>query len=214
MKAIKDARLTTLLSMMGEGVALADVGTDHGKLPVAALLSGKASRAVAIDISPQSLNKAKLLAQEEGVPLRALVGDGLTPLKEGDAVLVVIAGMGASEIVKILQEAPCRFQRYLFVPHKNAPLLRGYLKEKNARIVRDVAVKEGKHFYFVIEADLFSPWEEHSLWLGNEGDALQEYVAFRLKKVEELLALSKDPMLIEEKEELIHAKTQRDRCGA
>ena len=80
--------------------------------------------------------------------------------------------------------------------------------------MRDVAVKEGKHFYFVIEADLFSPWEERSLWLGNEGGALDEYVAFRLKKVEELLAVSKDPALVEEKEELIHAKTQRDRHGA
>ena len=208
MKPLKDARLATLLSLIEGGVTLADVGTDHGKLPVAALLTGRASAAIAIDVSPQSLAKARALALEEGVQMRCIVGDGLTALSEGDADVVVIAGIGAAETVKILKEAPCRFSRYLFVPHKNAPLLRGYLKEQNARIVRDIAVKEGKHFYFVIEADFATPWEAHSLYFGTEGDAFEAYRAYRLEKLTELIALGGDPSLAEEKEELIHAETR------
>lgn len=208
MKPLKDARLRTLLSLIEGGVTLADVGTDHGKLPVAALLSGRASAAIAIDVSEHSLAKARALALEEGVRMRCIVGDGLTPLSEGEADVVVIAGIGAAETVKILKEAPCRFPRYLFVPHKNAPLLRRYLKERNARIVRDIAVKEGKHFYFVIEADFFSPWEEHSLYFGTEGEAFAAYRAYRLERLTELVALGGDPSLAEEKEELIHAETR------
>ena len=193
---------------MEGGVTLADVGTDHGKLPVAALLSGRVSAAIAIDVSPQSLAKARALALEEGVQMRCIVGDGLTPLSEGDADVVVIAGIGAAETVKILQEAPCRFPRYLFVPHKNAPLLRRYLKEQNARIVRDIAVKEGKHFYFVIEADFSLPWEAHSLYFGTEGEAFEAYRAYRLERLTKLIALDGDVSLAEEKEELIHAETR------
>ena len=208
MRPLKDARLSTLLSLIEGGVTLADVGTDHGKLPVAALLSGRASAAIAIDVSPQSLAKARTLAAEEGVEMRCIVGDGLTPLGRGDADVVVIAGIGAAETVRILEEAPCTFPRYLFVPHKNPPLLRRYLKEKNARIVRDVAVREGRHFYFVIEADFALPWEEHSLYFGTEGEAFEAYRTYRLRKVEELIALGGDPSLAEEKEELIHAEAR------
>ena len=200
-----DRRLSTVLSLIGEGEALCDVGTDHGKLPVAALLSGKAKSAVAIDISASSLAKARLLAEKENVPLRCVVGDGLTPLRKGEADVVVIAGMGGMEIVKILQSAPCVFPRYILVPHRDAPAVRGYLKEKNARITRDIAVKEGKHFYFVIEATFSLPWEERSLYFGEEGEAFPAYRQARLEKIERLLSLKSDPLLEREKEELENA---------
>ena len=200
-----DARLSAVLSLIREGERLCDVGTDHGKLPVAALLSGKAKSAIATDISDKSLSKARMLAEREGVSLRCLCCDGVSLLKEGDADVAVIAGMGGAEIVRILQNAPCVFSRYIFVPHRDAPLVRRYLRERNARITHDVAVKEGKHFYFVIEADFRSPWTETSLYFGREGSAFEEYRAARLAKIEALLALKKDPALEEEKEELTHA---------
>ena len=184
---------------------LCDVGTDHGKLPVVALLTGKAKEAIAIDVSAPSLAKARSLAEEENVPLRCVVGDGLTPLLKGECDVVVIAGMGGREIVKILSEAPAVFPRYIFVPHRDAALVRGYLKEKNARILRDVAVKEGEHFYFVIEATFSLPWEEHSLYFGREGEAFPAYRETRLKKIEKLISFQRDPALEEEKKELTDA---------
>ena len=199
------ARLETVLSLIEGGASLADIGTDHGKLPVAALLSGIARRAVAVDISEKSLMKARVLAEEAGVTMRCVRGDGLTPLSEEDADTVVIAGMGGAETVKILEEAPCRFGTYLFVPHKNAPLLRSYLREKNARILRDIVVKEGKHFYFVIRATFSEPWREKSVYFGTEGEAFKEYRAYRLQKIESLLSLKRDESLEQEKEELMHA---------
>lgn len=208
------ARLDKVLSLIREGESLCDVGTDHGKLPVVALLSGRAREATAIDISPQSLAKARLLAEQEGVPLRCLVGDGLTPLKEGEAEVVVIAGMGGSEMVRILKEAPYRYPRYIFVPHRDSALVRSYLKEQNARILRDVTVKEGDHFYFVIEATFSLPWRESSLWFGAEGEGFSAYREARLMKIDRLLSLKEDPLLREEKEELIHAQALGDRGDA
>ena len=195
-------RLETVLSLLKEGETLCDVGTDHGKLPVAALLSGKAKSAIAIDISAQSLQKAKLLAEKEDVPLRCLVGDGLTPLRKGEADAIVIAGMGGMEIVQILENAPCVFPRYVLVPHRDAPAVREYLKNKNARILRDIAVKEGEHFYFVIEATFALPWEERSLYFGTEGEAFPAYRRARLQKIDKLLSVKSDSSLEREKEEL------------
>ena len=202
MRVKLDERLNAVLSLLKEGETLCDVGTDHGKLPVAALLSGKAKSAVAVDISASSLAKARLLAEKENVPLRCIVGDGLTPLSKGEADVVVIAGMGGMEIVKILKNAPCVFPRYILLPHRDAALVREYLKEKNARITRDIAVKEGKHFYFVIEATFSLPWEERSLYFGKEGESFPAYRRARLEKIERLLSLKSDPSLEREKEEL------------
>ena len=60
--------MQAVLSLIKGGETLCDVGTDHGKLPVAALLSGKAGSAIATDISAASLQKARLLAEKENVP--------------------------------------------------------------------------------------------------------------------------------------------------
>ena len=198
-------RLGAVLSLLKEGETLCDVGTDHGKLPVAALLSGKADKAVATDISAASLSKARLLAEKENVPLRCVVGDGLAPVKEGEADVVVIAGMGGMEIVRILKTAPCVFPRYILLPHRDAPAVRAYLKENNARILSDVVVKEGGHFYFVIEATFALPWREQSLYYGEQGGAFPEYRRARLMKIEKLLSLKNDELLEKEKEELTDA---------
>ena len=198
-------RLQAVLSLIKGGETLCDVGTDHGKLPVAALLSGKAGSAIATDISAASLQKARLLAEKENVPLRCLVGDGLAPLKQGEADVIVIAGMGGAEIVRILENAPCRFPRYILLPHRDAPMVRGYLKEQNARILRDVTVKEGKHFYFVIEATFDLPWKDQSLYCGETGGDFEEYRRMRLAKIEKLLSLKSDLSLANEKEELTDA---------
>ena len=206
-------RLETILSLLREGETLCDVGTDHGKLPVAALLSRCAEKAIAIDISAPSLAKARLLAEREDVPLRCIVGDGLAPLRKGDADVIVIAGMGGMEIIRILENAPCLFPRYILLPHRDAMAVREYLKGKNGRILRDIAVKEGEHFYFVIEATFSLPWEERSLYFGTEGDAFPAYREARLKKIEELLSLKSDASLEREKEELTDVYGGADREG-
>lgn len=199
------ARLETVLSLLEGGVKAVDVGTDHGLLPVAALLTGRASAAIATDISGKSLAKARILAEKEGVPLDCREGDGLAPLREGEAEVVVIAGMGGLEIVRILSESPVSVPRGIFVPHTHAKDVRAYLKERNALILRDIAVKEGDHFYFVIEADFTSPWQAHSLYFGREGKDFAAYREARLEKLDRLLAVRRDSSLEEEKEELANA---------
>lgn len=199
------ARLDACLALIEGAGSVVDVGTDHGRLPVYALKEGRAERAVAVDISEKSLKKAALLAEKEGVSLRLVVCDGLQGVAEGDAELVVIAGMGAHEIVKILEEAPFPLKKAVFVPHAHAPLLRRYLREKDVRLERDIVVKEGSHFYAVMLADFSLPWrEEDNLYVGREGEARDAYIETRLAKIERFLACKEDPALEEEKEILTH----------
>ena len=198
------ARLDTCLSLISGERCITDVGTDHGRLPVYALKQGRTERAVAVDISEKSLKKATLLAEKEGVSLTAVVCDGLQGVREEDAPLVVIAGMGGREIVKILEEAPFPLQRAIFVPHTHAVFLRRYLRERNVRIERDITVAESGHFYPVLLTDFRLPWREtDNVYVGGEGDARSAYIEMRLKKIEEYLTHTDDAALREEKEILL-----------
>lgn len=149
MKGVRlDARLREIVSEI-EGETLADIGCDHGKVTVAALLEGRVKRAYAVDISPDSLQKAKILSEEQGVTLTPVLYDGIPELNPSPDV-IVIAGVGGNEIVSILgRHAPDA--RYILVPHQDAPFLRGWLSER-FRVERDNFVESNGKFYPVLVA--------------------------------------------------------------
>lgn len=93
---------------------------------------------------------SKELLQEDDVI--CLVGDGLNPVKDKDVDTIVIAGMGAHEIVKILSDSDKRYEKYILVPHQHADVLRAFCR-KTAFREKDGVVKSGNKFYPVIVAE-------------------------------------------------------------
>ena len=78
-------RMDRLASMVTEGSSLADVGTDHGYIPIALVQTGKVSRAIAMDINKGPLERAALHIREQHLEDRITtrLSDGMTALKEG-----------------------------------------------------------------------------------------------------------------------------------
>ena len=87
---------------------LADIGTDHGYIPVSLLLEGRLDRAIAADIGAPPLDHARRTASLYGVSERMdfRLGDGLAVVEPGEAEVIVIAGMGGDTITEILDAAP------------------------------------------------------------------------------------------------------------
>ena len=145
-----DARLEAILSRV-HGSVLADIGCDHGKVAVYAVLRGLVRRSIAADISKACLDKARALAKERGAEaVEFRLGDGMSVLAPYEADCVVIAGMGGREMIKILSCAPPSDAEFILVPHDDAPLLRGYLAREGYAALSDVTVKAGGKFYPVI----------------------------------------------------------------
>ncbi len=100
-------RLRLLAEMVPLGRRLADVGTDHGYLPVWLLQSGRIQSAIASDIGAEPLAHARRTAQESGVTgIDFRLCDGLDGIAPQEADTVVIAGMGGETIISILSAAP------------------------------------------------------------------------------------------------------------
>ena len=89
-------RLLKIASLVNENKRLADIGTDHGYIPVYLLNEGKINFAILADINKGPLENARSEVKrnklEDKVDLR--LGSGIEVLKKGEVDEVIIAGMG------------------------------------------------------------------------------------------------------------------------
>ncbi len=191
-------RLTAVVKEI-EGKSLADVGCDHGKVSIAAILEGKVERVIACDISSKSLQKAIDLAEKcqvKDIEFRA--GDGLQVIGDGEVSCAVIAGMGGNEIMNILSRIPLGIKRLVLSPHRNVVELRSFLSKKNIYIDKDYIVKDGRKFYDIIVAQIDSgkdcEIDRGQLLLGKNkiGGDFDEYLRLLRQKYDALMQMSAD----------------------
>ena len=147
-------RLNCAMEMLSGARVVADVGCDHGRLACALVQSGAAEKCVAIDVSADSLEKARRLAERVGVSDRVetRLGDGLTPLASNEADALAILGMGGTLMTRIL-EAPAiplgGAEICVLQPMRAAEDIRRWLYERNYPVVDDRVVLESGRLYQV-----------------------------------------------------------------
>lgn len=148
-------RLALTAAFVPEGARLADIGTDHGKLPVSLLLSGRVRTAIGSDIRPGPLGHAARNAREHGVTLPLRLAPGLAGVRPDECDTITIAGMGGETIAGILQDAPwTREGAHLLILQAMTmlPTLRGWLTDNGYTIETERICREGRKFYVVTVA--------------------------------------------------------------
>lgn len=145
-------RLKMMADMANPGESVADIGTDHGYLPIYLMDKGVTPFAVLTDISGGSLNKAKanckeMLSPECNYSLRE--GDGLDPLEPAEVDVVFIAGMGGLLITEILEwdiGKSRSYKRFVLQPRNNGGELRKYLEKRGFKVDNYFIVPEGNRY--------------------------------------------------------------------
>ena len=100
-------RLRRLADWVPPGARLADIGTDHGYLPVWLRLHGRVASAIACDLREGPLARARETGRTwgaDGIDYR--LGNGLAVVSPDEADAVVIAGMGGENIAAGLPGPP------------------------------------------------------------------------------------------------------------
>ncbi|MEL7568151.1 MAG: class I SAM-dependent methyltransferase [Dehalobacterium sp.] len=151
-------RLAAVAAMVLPGFVTADIGTDHGYLPAYLVMNGVSPSAIASDAKQLPLataaNLISLLALEKKINLR--LGDGLSVLQPGESENIVIAGMGASTMVKILEQSPQvldQTRRLILQPMKDSARIRIWLVKHGWKINDEDLVYEDNIFYEIIAAE-------------------------------------------------------------
>ncbi len=148
-------RLECIAKMVPAGCVIADIGTDHAYLPVWLLQKGQIKAAIAADIAAGPCRAAQsnigLYGLKDKIEVR--MGSGLTVLKPGEADGAVIAGMGGSTIIQIIEESRelAESLKFLIVqPMAGAAGLRRWAALNGWRIAAEALAEEAQHLYEII----------------------------------------------------------------
>lgn len=148
-------RLEMIISMVPPCRQAADIGTDHGFLPVALVSRGRALSAVASDIRKGPLSRAMAHVREAGLvrEIDCRLGPGLTTLAPGEADVIVIAGMGGILMRQILlddRDTACSASSLVLSPHTDPDLVRKTVTELGFGIEDEEMTEEEGKFYTVM----------------------------------------------------------------
>ncbi len=145
-------RLQAVADLVTEGMIVADVGTDHGYIPIYLLKTGKCSKALAMDVNQGPLMRAREHIAEYGLSdrIETRLSDGVMNLKQGECEAVVIAGMGGALTVKILEEGEAIFKNlkeFVLQPQSELAKVRRYLSENSYKVVAENIILDAGKFY-------------------------------------------------------------------
>lgn len=145
-------RLSHLAALVSEHAILADVGTDHGYIPIYLVQTGRISKAYAMDIGKGPLLRAKEHVQACGLGeyITLRLSDGVAALAPKEADSILIAGMGGGVTLHILTEGEAvvsAAKELILQPQSEISRVREYLYANGYQIDReDMVFEDGKYY--------------------------------------------------------------------
>jgi len=156
-QAMLRPRLAMIAGLVPHGMALADIGTDHARLPVHLVREGVSPRAIASDVREGPLQNAAKAIERAGLGDRIELrqSDGFSRFAPSDAGCWVLAGMGGTLIARLLGQAPwlCSPGTTLILqPMRHAWEVRAWLAAHGFRIEKETACYDTGRPYHAIRA--------------------------------------------------------------
>ena len=192
-------RMQAIANLITPCDTLADVGTDHGYIPIYAVLEKIVKKAIAMDVNKGPIERAKGHIREYGLDayIDTRLSDGVSQLLPGEADVVVIAGMGGGLMQKILDEGQKVFDtvsEVILQPQSEIDKFRYYLADHGWRIEKeDMVFEDGKYYPMmrVRHGEMERPDELEALYgiwiLKEKHPILKEYLEKSYKNCQQIL---------------------------
>ena len=181
-------RLQAVANLVTPGKRLADIGTDHGYVPIWLYEQGRIPSALAMDLREGPLQRAKEHIRMHGLDekIKTRLSDGLEKLLPGEADSIVIAGMGGMLVVKILTQGQAvldSVQELILQPQSDLDAVREYLHRMGFVIVQEEMVFEEGKYYPMMKAVHGENTDDRKIWflygrllLENRHPVLESYL--------------------------------------
>lgn len=145
-------RLLKVASLVTEGASVADIGTDHGYIPIYLIEEQIASRVIALDINKGPLERARMHIASYGLEskIETRLSDGLARVEPGEVDTMIAAGMGGGLIIHILEEGKAVTDQMTYCilqPQSEIDKVRRYVINHGFRIDEEDMVKEDGKYY-------------------------------------------------------------------
>lgn len=145
-------RLFSITEMVMPGLVVADVGCDHGYVPIYLVQKGIISHAIAMDVGAGPLERARDHIREAGLTdyIETRLSDGVQELQPGEADCLIIAGMGGPLMRKIMEEGRkvlSEMKQFILQPQSEVAEFRHFLQDNGYHIISESMVcEEGKYY--------------------------------------------------------------------
>ncbi len=148
-------RLQCVADLVTPGSRMADVGTDHGYLPIWLVEAGVCPGAIAMDVGKGPLERAQVHIREHGLEekIETRLGDGLERLAPGEADTLVLAGMGGPLMQRILTQGAGTAraaQELILSPQSDLRAFRQFLYEDGYTVTEERMLREDGKYYTVM----------------------------------------------------------------
>lgn len=179
-------RLLTIANMVEDSKVVYDVGCDHAYLDIF-LNKTRNIECYAIDVRKSVLEIAKRNIEKNQLNIPVLLNNGLDNLNLKSNSVVVIAGMGTRNILKIIKNK--KAEQIIIQSNDDLPYLRSSLSKLGYKIMDEKLVFESGYYYVLIkfEKGLANYTEEQQLlgpilMLESENETYQKYLKHLVEK--------------------------------
>ena len=192
-------RLSAIAGLTRGAKRLADIGTDHGYLPIFLAQQESLEYAVAMDVNRGPLLRAQehIRRQHLEAKITTRLSDGAQKLQPGEADCVVIAGMGGELMIRILDEGRHMWdslRRLILSPQSELQKVRHFLSQEGFCILGENMVKDEGKYYTVMEVGRGSmEYGSEALYrygaclIRDKNPVLKEYLQNEKARVEGIL---------------------------
>lgn len=196
-------RLTTVASAVSYCDVMADIGTDHGFVPIYLVKKGVCQQALAMDVNKGPLARAEEHIRHAGLGdrIKTRLSNGLEKLVPGEVNSIVIAGMGGDLMAKILlagsdvlHPVDGAAPELILQPQSEWFKVRRCLHREGYCIIREDFLYEDGKYYLVIKAvpgedRIYTPAEYHysKLLVESGNPVFTEYLEKELEKKERIM---------------------------
>ena len=197
-------RIRALAELVPSGSVLADIGTDHGLLPILAVEQGIVPKAYACDVAEGPLSQAEANIAQKGLQdsVLPILGSGFENVPE-DCTSAVLAGMGYYTAVGILEDAMERLgslEAVIVQINADVPMLRKWISDHHFTILKERTVEDRKKYYTAVvfctkPHDAYSEMQQYAGVEEVQEDRASwiEYLNWRRNGIRRIITLGADP---------------------
>ena len=145
-------RLQAVAGLVTEGASVADIGTDHGYIPIYLAENNVSQKLLAMDVNKGPLERAMIHIKanhlEETIETR--LSDGFAALKAGEVDTVITAGMGGGLVIKIMTDYPeitDSIKCFILQPQSEIHKVREFLYRNDFCVLEEDMVEEDGKYY-------------------------------------------------------------------
>ena len=149
-------RLNAVVNLVSQR-KVADIGCDHGKVPINLILNNRCDYVIASDVNAGPADACRRNVAKYGLSdkIEVRCGNGISVLDKGECDTIIIAGMGGELISKIIADnidVAKSAKEIIMQPMTSEETLREYLFLNGFIITDEILAKEDEKIYIIIRA--------------------------------------------------------------